>query len=369
VIRPFQFSDIFLIQRLGRQAAKLNLVEALLQPQSAFWASLSAAIPWNDAKVTTYTLRQQGHGLIRLGFLQVRKRGARPEAEIIRLAPDLDSALGHPAIWEKLLAHYTSVAAQQQIVRLYVEAPDQPLTVHTLSHVGFRSYARQTIWRLPHHQLAGRAYSISAAIRPRVKADDWALQQLYMRTVPETVQMAEGMHSDPPVKPPLLEWWGAGICSSFVLEERQEISGALQVVQGTRGVWLQLWANMNSPDTTVVHQLLRYGLTLVQKRELNLPVYVGVCDYHGGLSSILADYSFAPVTDRVKLMRPVVKWIREPALDSVVPLESPARVATAPFARQETLAAADAVLPGSAAYWAAYEEGIERSLPPQLFQG
>lgn len=291
----------------------------------------------------------------------------------MRLAPDLDSALGHPAIWEKLLAHYTAMAAQQQVVRLYVEAPDQPLTVHTLSHVGFRSYARQTIWRLPHHQLAGRAYTISAEIRPRSKADDWALQQLYMRTVPKAVQVAEGMDGDPPVKPPILDWWSAGTCNCFVLEKHQEIVGALQFVQGARGVWLQLWADMNNPDMTLVHQLLRYGLMVTQKRELNLPVYVGVCDYHGGLSAILADYGFAPVTDRVKLVRPVVKWIREAALDSVLPLESPARVAPAQFTQQVTqqgtmtMTAPEGPLPGSAAYWAAYDGSVQGSLPPRIF--
>lgn len=366
MIRPFQFSDIFLIQRLGRQAAKLNIVQALLQPQSAFWASLSAAIPWNDAKAATYVLRQHGHGLVRLGFLQVQKRSGRPEAEIVRLAPDLDSALGHPAIWEKLLAHYTAIAAQQQIVRLYVEAPDQPLSIHTLSHVGFRSYARQTIWRLPHHQLAGRTHSISADIRPRSKADDWALQQLYMRTVPKAVQMAEGMDGDPPVKPPILDWWGPGTCNCFVLEKRQEVIGALQFIQGTRSVWLQLWTDMNNPDTTITHELLRYGLMLTQKRELNRPVYVGVCDYHGGLSAILADYGFAPVTDRVKLVRPVVKWIREPALESVGPLESPAYVAPAQF-RQESATSPQLPLPGSAGYWAAFADGTQSTLPPRIF--
>ncbi|MCC6455223.1 MAG: hypothetical protein IT328_09800 [Caldilineaceae bacterium] len=335
MIRPFQFGDIVLIQRLGRQSTKLDVVQSLLQPQSAIWASLSAIIPWNDAKVTTYVLRQQGHGLVGIGYLQVQKRPGRPEAEITSLAPGLDAARGHPVIWEKLLSYYNAVAAQQQITRIYVDVPDQPLPVNTFSHVGFRTYARQSIWRLARHELTTYPHPNPTNIRPQTKADEWALRQLYTRVVPQSVQVAEGVDGPTPVKPPILDWWQVGASSSFVLEQRGDVVGAVQIVYGQRGYWLQLWADFYNPDSHVVHQLVRHSLaTIAQEdvqRSVNQPVYVGVCDYHGSLGTLLSDYGFAPITDRAKMVRPVMQWVRELALEPSVILKRTAPVIGAPF--------------------------------------
>lgn len=332
MIRPFQISDIVLIQRLGRQATKLNTIQTLLQPQAAFWTSLMAVAPWNDGKVATYVLRQPGHGLVGDGFLHVQKRPGRPELEIVRLAPGLDAPHGHPVIWEKLLAHNNAVAAQQQIARIYVDVPDQPLPVHTLSHVGFRPYARETIWRLTPHRLAGQSHSMTAEIRAQNKADEWTLQQLYTRTTPQNAQLAEGMHTDQAVRAPILEWWQVGTCSAFVLEQRGEVVGAVQVAQGRRGYWLQPWADFHATDSYVAHQLVRHALTVVARRAAPLPVYVGVRDYQGSLGTLLEDYGFAPFTDRARLVKPVVQWVREAALESAPVREPAVHVATAPFA-------------------------------------
>ncbi|HXF61255.1 MAG TPA: hypothetical protein VNK95_06540 [Caldilineaceae bacterium] len=261
----------------------------------------------------------------------MQKRPGRPELDIVRLAPGLDTPRGHPAIWEKLLAHHNAVAAQQQIARIYVDVPDQPLPVHTFNHVGFRTYTRQTIWRLTAFDAAGVIPEAGEAIRPQSRLDEWPLQQLYSRTVPETVQVAEGMHTDQPVKPPILDWWYAGTYSSYVLERRGEIVGAVQIAQGQGGYWLQLWADMYDPNPSVVHQLLRYALSKVRRSAVSQPVYIGVCDYHGGLGAILSDYGFAPFTDRAKMVKHVLQWVREPALEMTPLREAAPHAVTAHF--------------------------------------
>ena len=335
MIRPFQFGDIVLIQRLGRQSTKLDALQTLLQPQSAIWASLSALIPWNDAKVTTYVLRQQGHGLVGIGYLQAQKRPGRPEVEITSLAPGLDTPRGHPAIWEKLLSHYNAVAAQQQIARIYVDVPDQPLPVNTFSHVGFRTYTRQTIWRLARHELTTYPHPVSdlpwAQIRPQTKVDEWALRQLYARTVPQSVQAAEGSIGPTPTKPPIVDWWQVGACAGYVLEQRSEIVGSIQIVHGERGDWMQLWADFYDPDSSVAQELVRYGLAMIAQRNGTQPIYVGVCDYHGSLGSLLSDYGFAPITDRAKMMKPVMQWVRGLTLEPSLILKPTAPVIGAPF--------------------------------------
>ena len=331
VIRPFQFGDIFLIQHLGRHSTKLNVVQSLLQPQSAVWDALSALVPWNDAKVATYVLRQQGHGLVGIGYLQARKRPGRPEVEISSLAPGLDATRGHPAIWEKLLLHYNAVAAQQQIARIYVDVPDQPLPTNTFSHVGFRTYTRQSIWRLARHELTTYPHPVTAQIRPQTRADEWALRLLYARSVPKSVQKAEGTDGPTPVAPPIVDWWQAGTCNSFVLEKRGDVLGSVQIAHGERGYWLQLWADFYDPDSYVLHQLVRFGLATIGERNAYQPIYVGVCDYHGSLGALLSDYGFAPITDRAKMVKPVVQWVRELTLEPSLILKRTAPVIGAPF--------------------------------------
>jgi len=347
VIRPFQVGDIFLIQRLSRQATKLNTIQALLQSHSALKAALTAVIPWNEAKATTYVLHQRGHELARTGFLQAQKRPGRPEADIILLAPALDTPWGHPAVWQKLLVYYCNEAAHQQIARIYVDAPDQPLLVNTLNQVGFRVYTRQTIWRLRPGQdgvLAPGGTDTTRSIRQtgvrlQTKTDEWALQRLYARVVPNQVKQAEGLQLDSTlygaVKPPILEWWQTSARESYVFEQKGDIQGCMRLAYGRRGVWLQLWMDSHQPDTECIHQLLGYALINIRQEKIHLPVYIGVRDYQGGLGPILAEYGFAPFTDRAKMVKHVVQWVRSVTSILAPALETVHEVVPTPFTLPE----------------------------------
>ncbi len=240
-----------------------------------------------------------------------------------------------PRFGKNYFLYYNSVAAQQQIARIYVDVPDQPLPVNTFSHVGFRTYTRQSIWRLARHELTTYPHPITAQIRPQNKADEWALRQLYARTVPQSVQSAEGTvegtNGPTPAKPPIIDWWQVGACSSFVLEQQGDVMGSVQIVHGERGYWMQLWADFYNPDSHVVHQLVRHGLAMIAQRSAYEPIYVGVCDYHGSLGTLLSDYGFAPITDRAKMMKPVVQWVRELTLEPSLILKPTAPIIGAPF--------------------------------------
>jgi hypothetical protein len=241
--------------------------------------------------------------------------------DILLLAPGLDSAHGHPAIWEKLLAHYSQEAIRHDVARLYVDVPDQPLPVNTLTRVGFRTYTHQTVWRLAPNGVQDFGQT-DGEIRPQRRADEWSLQNLYLRSVPPAVQAAEGMHNGGDMHAPILDWGHSGCCQGYILAEDGEARGAVQVVEGRRGYWLQLWADLLEPDPAVAHQLLRCGLTTISRRKARLPVYVGVCDYHGALGSLLEEYHFAPFTDRAKMVRQVMHWVREPAMISTAVMEA-----------------------------------------------
>ena len=310
MIRSFQVGDIFLLQGLSRVSTKLNTIQDLLQPYPALGMALTAVLHWDETKVQTYVLHQHQHKLARTGFLQAQKRSGRPEADLLLLAPALDTSRGHPAIWEKLLSYYINAATQQGIARLYVDVPDQPLPVACFTHVGFKVYTRQTIWRLPANSIEWFGDQLPTTIRPQQKDDEWGLRRLYDRVTPKLVQQAEGQQMQEMVNPPILDWWQSFVRSSFVLVEKNQIEGCIRIGYGQRGVWLQLWLDTTRPDNMKIPQLVRYALTEVSKHNVQKPIYLGVRDYHGALGTVLSDYGFAPFTDRAKMVKHLVQWVK-----------------------------------------------------------
>ena len=320
MIRPFEIGDLFLVQRLHRQATKLDIVQALLEPQSTTWAALHTLRPWNDKRQTTYVLRQTGHALARAGLLQAEGGNGQGEAHIVQIAPALDTPRGHPAVWDKLLAHYLHDAAQQGLLRIFADVPDQPLPVTTLAHAGFHVYQRMTIWRLIAQDAGEFLEPVKLMTRPQSREDEWALLRLYSRITPKTVQLAEGAmaaQGSAPSAPPILGGWHDGEMRGYVLLDRGDLVGCVQVAFGRLGTWMRVWTDCSRPDFTCVRQLVRQGLAVMRRGNSRRPLYVGVAEHQGGLASVLTDFGFAPFTDRACMVRQLVQRVVEPELQRV----------------------------------------------------
>jgi hypothetical protein len=297
------------MQRLQWQATRFSVNQAFLKPRSPFWSALTAVKPWDSAKTVTYVLRQNGHGIARAGLLQAQRRPNRPEADILLLAPALDTRTGHPAIWEKLLAHYLNEAVQQQTQRIYADVPDQPLLESTFAHVGFRTYSRQTVWRLPGGALDGWTARGKNAVRPRTRTDEWGLIQLYARCTPDRVQLAEGAGATPEGRPPILDWCHGGESQQYVLASSGVVLGSVRVVVGDTGALLECWAEPGRSGSDEWAQLLGAGLSALTGRRKRLPVYVAVKEFQGGLAPVLADAGFAPFADHARMVRQTVQRV------------------------------------------------------------
>jgi len=307
VIQPFRLSDLFLVQRLQRQATRLNVTQAIFPYHAPYWSALTAVKPWDYAGIVTYVLHQNGHGLARAGFLQAQRRANRPEADILLLAPALDTRTGHPAVWEKLLAHYVNEAAQHQTQRIYADVPDQPLLESTFAHVGFRTYTRQTVWRLNAGTLDGWSTPNADCVRPQSRQDEWGLIRLYGRTTPHEVQVAEGAFGEPAMKVPILEWNYAGEVQQGIIEVAGEVAGSIRVVFGTAGIWMQAWADPGRNRDELWRHLVSAGLSIIQARRKRLPIYMAVKQYQTGLDSILDHLGFAPFADHARMVRHTVQ--------------------------------------------------------------
>jgi len=331
VIRPFQPGDIYLLQRLGRQATYLPCVHAFLQPKSSMSVALSAVLPWATTKASTYVLRQDGHGLVHEGFLQVRHNPTTRDAEILCLAPSLDAPLGHPAIWNKLLSNLIHDAGGLGFERIYADVPDQPLLVNTFSAVGFEPFCRQVIWRSFEPAAALNPQRAKQIASPRLAADDWDLAQLYLRTVPEQVRSAEGLTGERATTA-IIENLRPEQGVIYVIRADGELTGAFQLQRGQRGTWLRIWGDTLQPDGHDLRILLTQAALVVVESRSPTPLYFASSDFQGGLGIILDELGFAPFCDRVRMVKQVVKWVRESVPSPAAVVETTSEIMPTTFA-------------------------------------
>lgn len=319
MIRHFNLGDILLLQRLGHQAARLNIERAVTSPRTTSRVALTTFFPWITTKVITYVLQQEANGLARSGIVQLRKRLNRPEADVVFLAPDLASSDGHPAIWQKLLPHAVQEAANIGISRVFVDLPDQPLPIETFCQVGFTVFTRETVWRLSRPR---GTVDLWPDVRPQMAQDEWGMIQLYGRSVPKPVQQAEGAFSEEQgYRLPIVQGWLPGVSVGFVLWAGDEMQGVLRITDGERGVWLDLWLDPQF-QSDQLNQLIHFASSYLFRHRVYKPIYLGVRAYQGGMRGVLDDFGFAPVTDRVRMVKHVMAWAKAPQPQAVPALDA-----------------------------------------------
>ncbi len=346
MIRPFQPGDFYLLQRLGRKATYLPCAHTFLQPQSSMSVALSAVLPWTTSKAMTYVLRQDGHGLVHEGFLQVRHHGVAHEADILCMAPSLDAPSGHPAIWSKLLSHLIHEAAALGIARIYADVPDQPLLVHTFANVGFEPFCHQTIWRSFAPAQASGARSAPLLVTPRTSSDDWDLLRLYLGTVPEHVRIAEGVNGERNASTPLIENLHPEQGVIYVLRSNDAATGnrvtsngligAFQLQRGARGSWLRIWADTLQPDSQPLRMLFTQAALVAAQGQWPTPLYFASSDFQGGLGAMLEELGFAPFCDRVRMVKHVMKWVRESVASTAPVVETTGEIVPTTFTSPKT---------------------------------
>jgi hypothetical protein len=314
VIRPFGLNDVWLVRRLQRSGVPMAIEQILTHPHEPFWTALTAPWPWAGMGFATFVLDEsiQGHRLT--GFAQLMKRAARPEADLLYLAPALvqDAAydVATQTIWSRLLSHCSQAAASHGLQRIFASVADGSPGQACLRDAGFSLYTRETI-----HRLAVPAEgNAQAGFRPQGPQDGWALQRLYLRNTPRLVQQAEGAVGGA-AGSPLLSWWEPDSWQGVVWEPAGEVRGAVQVHIGRVGHWMRMWGT-NGLSGRELRGLVEQGLRLIYHSGSHgtrhaLPVYATVRDYEIGLSSVLTGFGFAPFTERVRFVKHTAVPVRE----------------------------------------------------------
>src|SRR5665811_1099759 len=87
MIRPFALADILLVYRLQNDGVPLAIEHILSHPRPPLWLALTAPWPWAGRGVASYVLKERSQGRQMKGFVQLLKRAARPEADLLHIAP------------------------------------------------------------------------------------------------------------------------------------------------------------------------------------------------------------------------------------------------------------------------------------------
>jgi hypothetical protein len=323
MIRPFGLNDVWLVRRLQRSGMPMAIEHMLTHPRDPLWTALTAPWPWAGSGVATFVLDEMAAGQRLNGFAQLMQRAARPEADLLHLAPALSPAANDAdatVIWSRLLSHCTMASANHGLQRIFASIPDGAPGQSNLKDAGFSLYTRETIYRL-----AG-TFEINpqAGFRQQGPGDGWALQRLYTRNTPRLVQQAEGALSGE-VGSPIFSWWEPDSWQGVVWEPAGEVRGAVQVHLGRAGHWMRLWG-VAGLAVRELRALIEQGLRLItsdraQKTRHALPVYVTVRDYEIGVSGALSGFGFAPYLERSRFVRHTTSPVRDPLPAVRMPVE------------------------------------------------
>ena len=261
MIRPFGLNDVWLVRKLQRSSMPMAIEHALTHPHEPVWTALTAPWPWAGMGVATFVLDEQVEGARLSGFVQLMKRAARAEADLLNLAPALAQEAPHDAatgeVWSRLLNHCSQAAASHGLQRIYASVPDGCREQACLRDAGFSLYTRETIYRLA----VPADGSAQAGFRPQGPQDSWALQRLYLHNTPRLVQQAEGAVSGR-AGSPLFSWWEPDSWQGIVWEPAGEVRGAIQVHVGRAGHWMRVWGT-NGVSVRELRSLVEQGLRLI----------------------------------------------------------------------------------------------------------
>jgi hypothetical protein len=295
VIRPFGLRDVLAVRSLQREGVWLDLFHHLLLRRSALATALIAPVPWVGTGLASYVWSpvQQVQG-----FVQMLKRPGRYEADVLFMAPGLKQAtFGQPA-WQKLLATCIAEAGAQGLRRLFASLPEGEAEIEVLASLGFMVYTSEEVF-----VLANPPRHVSTASDPRLRSrraeDVWWLRRLYSIYTPQPVQHAEGHQSDDGQASLPLAWWELTNQSSFVVHDKGEVLGGVQLVSGRRGHWLLLHGDPG--DAGLMAMVLRHGIEA--SGNSRWPMYCAVRSYQGGLAAVLQDHGFQSFARRSRLIK------------------------------------------------------------------
>jgi len=314
--RWLSLDDLIAIQQLQARGMQLDLERAVLWPHTPLQAALHAHMPLSMIGAETIVFYPSATRRVRaIGFVQVRGRRGRPEADVVFLAPALDSHDDAVSIWYRLLAECAQEIGARSGERLFAQITSGNGVEEVFRQAGFAAYAREDIYRLS-DWLPG--LTKTNLLRRQWARDGWNLLRLYAQLTPRPVQIAEGMLSPEGQGGKMGDWWDQSRGAGFILEVDGELAGAARVRRGRAAYWLRFGLHPQAQEQS--ETLLRGALSLLWAAP-HLPIYCSVRDYESGMSVALEQADFEHLCTRSLLVKHITVRAKEPLIKLVPALE------------------------------------------------
>lgn len=315
-------NELVAIQPLQMRGMQLDLERAVLWPHTPTQAALSAHVPLSAIGAETIVLYPSASQRMRaVGFAQLRARRGRPEADIVFLAPALDSESDAVSIWYRLLAECAKEIGGRGGQRLFAQVPGGNGIEEVFRQTGFAAYAHDDVYRLD--DLPTDLTHTKLLRHQRVR-DGWNLLRLYAEFAPRSVQIAEGMLSPQGQGGKMGDWWDQSSGAGYILEVEGEIAGAVRVRRGSAAYWLRFWLHPQAEEHG--EQLILGALSLLRAAP-HRPIYCNVRDYESGLRGALDMFGFRNVQTRSLLIKHMTVRARESLIKLMPALEKRAEPA------------------------------------------
>jgi hypothetical protein len=237
---------------------------------------------------------------------------ARPRAGgLVWDVANLHAAAGENTIAADLLEQVAACAGSHAARRVFLEAPAGRRGQDVARRAAFERFTSSDLFILAPGGKIERTDLFEA--RPRLRADEQTLFQLYNAAVPAPVRAAEAM---------TLEEWAAlypgrkrwqpsfsGSRQQYVWELGTSIVGWVELIFGQRSQFMDLLVHPRYEEAA--DRLLRYALLQVSPKA---PVYVTVREYQPYLASALQRAGFRLVARHELFVRLLAARVREPRL-------------------------------------------------------
>jgi hypothetical protein len=287
MIRVLRLLDLMGVAMFLRQADTRELTSHTwprVQPETghlptgaSFWQTFG----WSWERVWLATSERGVEGLI---VARPRSGGLVWDVEHLLVAPSSNG------VAEELLAAVGQYAVARGARRIFLEVPDDEHSAGLAQRAGYEKYTTTTIYRLQSPFKIPALETLEG--RPRLRADEQPLFNLYGAAVPQLVRAAEALTYD--------EWsalhrgkkkWSPTLIGDrhqYVWEIGVSLAGWLEVVYGQKSQYLDLM--IDPKYESMVDRLVAFALKQVSEKA---PVYVAVRPYQAVLGAALERRGFA----------------------------------------------------------------------------
>jgi hypothetical protein len=250
-------------------------------------------------------LAESGGRVVGLAMARPRAGGLAWDVLHLHAEPDADTA------GADLLEQVAIGAGSRAGRRVFLETPLGGRGIDVARRAAFERFTSSELFMLAPGFKVERTDVFEA--RPRLRADEQTVFQLYMAAVPAPVRAAEAM---------TLEEWGAlypgrkrwqpsftGSRQQYVWELGTSMVGWMELTFGQRSQFIELLINPRYEDAA--DRLVRYALLQVSPK---VPVYVGAREYQSSLARALQRSGFLLAAQHELFVKLLAARVREPRL-------------------------------------------------------